>query len=84
MDMESFEKDFKDAVAKMPRELLEVLTGLAQSFGPTLEKVVPELLNGPMKLHIMAAVSEGVMGVLDTKELEAVAMKVLNDATSAR
>lgn len=78
MDFGEFEKDFKVEVAKLPKDLVEIMKTLAEKFGPVLDKLFPHLMQRMMR-HIQTAMMEAGMGILDKEALNASIVKVLKE-----
>lgn len=76
MDFEQLEKEAKESLQRLPRELLTSIGSTVLAHKDALVKNFPLIIED-LKPHAMAAIMEGGMGILEKDELEATLMRVL-------
>ena len=79
IDIEAFKKDFKTEVQKLPKDLVKILKDLSEKFGPTLDKLVPQMLQN-LGRHVQAIMMASAMNQLDKDELNATITEVLRES----
>lgn len=79
IDIDAFKKDFKTEVEKLPKDLVKILKDLSEKFGPTLDKLVPQMLKN-LGRHVQAIMMASAMNQLDKDELNAAITEVLRES----
>lgn len=77
MDFQRLEDEATKSLSRLPKELLTSIASVVIAHKEALIANFPLIIDD-LKPHVVAAIMEGGMGILDKDELEATMMRVLS------